>query len=1657
MNSETQGHMPARRTFTHTPRKGRRRARILGGDKLFGGIPVGPGHAGRQLRPLLGLLSVLLVCVGMTPLLFLNSCNHNNKENQATYPHIKNYLVENLDPSLVGQQVSENNPQARIPNGIQVLANTGSLINSEDVHDTGQLIYVRYTLADQREVRQDETLDSVWEDPEHAAQTVWSQSETVTNVYDVGLSDYYVAFIDNTKLNNAGVVLDAAFAEHNTHGEALEGIIFDKDTGIAYIPHSLYAADNSSENYHPISAQLLLSYDFEADRTTVIDVTYDNKRTDLSAVAERMPVSADGLDVTYTVPIVAEQDADKITLSNLAVYLGDSERPLALQEGINAKYDNNTGELELLGSALTVSSIRIEILPDDFSDTVIDAISSSTIAYAAESSSLGMWPYGKLNNLDISKLQEGMAVSYKAPVKYDYNHNHFADIPWAGQMFWKTVPYVYTSFENGSDDYSVGSSNWVFQQIKNGTSWETLKDHISSTPVSASPGDINFMFALPGDNSVGTDLGGLDWSGLISPIQGFQDNPKYDTWINTVAFCSHITQPDNHLTIDEAYNDSFGIVTMRVLKIEPHGNNPYVIIGFCSPQVSTQSGIAVIKFGIQSQGTLSLSKESAEISITQSNPLYSLGGAEYGVYSDSACTAKVGTIVTDEAGSGKLEGLTAGTYYIREDKAPAGFYPDDTVKEVQITAGNTTEETIHEQPGYDIAWNLIQKLDSQLGATAQGSATLAGAQFKISHYGTSNGDISGTPLRTWILESDNQGRVSFDTATFVDGEPYQTTSGQTALPLGTYAIQEIKPPEGYLLTDTSTHVAILESNESNTGVQWKNLNNWFMEASDSSMQGRGISDKVQRGSVKLTKIDKETGKSAPLGAATLEGTTFTITYEGSSPIVVEGKTLFQNDLVMTIATEPVSTDEGVIYQAQTAENVLPVGNYRIEEQSSGEGYVLGHYETSFEITPNNTEVELIPAENPVIRGGLQFNKVDGDSQQALSGIPFLIVAQSDADGDGIHEQHLALTDKNGLISTEVGEPSNKNDEALLQNEDGSWAVDESKLDPDAGIWFSGRTDLETIPHNDRSALPFDTYTVNELPCKTNEGKRLVSFSVVISQDGVLINRGTITNENGPALATELVASDSLLHTIPAQKVQLTDTVSYEGLERGVSYEIKGRLVRQATGEALLDSQGNEIVVTKTFTASLSTGSIDMSFELDATDLSGQSIVAYETLYRDGQPVAEHEDLNDENQTVSVPQIATKASVAGKKVSASTGEATIDDLVTCSNLVPGEHYQLHAYLVDAESGDMVLENEEAVTATQDFVAEAPNETHQMGLSLNGANVSGKTLVVMEQLSQNGRIVAAHEDPTSQDQSVSFASIGTTLVDAADSDHHITSHDEIQLIDTVSYEGLESGTPYTLKGHLVDGQTGNELVQEDGSPLIASIEFVADQPSGTVDVTFSLPAQALSNVEKIVAFEFLYDQEGRELANHASLDDTNQTVYLPSIGTTLEEASSNKHQVEATESVELIDTVVYRGLEPGRSYQLTGTLMDAKTGNVLQDYSGKPITAEISFTPESSDGSEQVHFTFNANNLAGTSAVAFEQLRTEGTLVASHEDLADKNQTVNFIKPSSGARESVPKTSDSTFFPYVFVLAGGALLSLGYLLRKRLSHEKGVSRRPTKRLK
>ena len=78
------------------------------------------------------------------------------------------------------------------------------------------------------------------------------------------------------------------------------------------------------------------------------------------------------------------------------------------------------------------------------------------------------------------------------------------------------------------------------------------------------------------------------------------------------------------------------------------------------------------------------------------------------------------------------------------------------------------------------------------------------------------------------------------------------------------------------------------------------------------------------------------------------------------------------------------------------------------------------------------------------------------------------------------------------------------------------------------------------------------------------------------------------------------------------------------------------------------------------------------------------------------------------------------------------------------------------------------------------------------------------------------------------------------------------------------------------------------------------------------------------------------------------------------------------------------------------------MDKSTGEKLL-IDGKEVTADTEFTPDKSDGTVDLTFTFNASCLAGKSVVAFESLHHEGVEVAVHADIEDDDQTVVIRKP------------------------------------------------------
>ena len=108
----------------------------------------------------------------------------------------------------------------------------------------------------------------------------------------------------------------------------------------------------------------------------------------------------------------------------------------------------------------------------------------------------------------------------------------------------------------------------------------------------------------------------------------------------------------------------------------------------------------------------------------------------------------------------------------------------------------------------------------------------------------------------------------------------------------------------------------------------------------------------------------------------------------------------------------------------------------------------------------------------------------------------------------------------------------------------------------------------------------------------------------------------------------------------------------------------------------------------------------------------------------------------------------------------------------------------------------------------------------------------------------------------------------------------------------------------------------------------------------------------------------------------------------------------------EQVTIVDHVDYKNLyTDGREYTVKGKLMDKETGEPLL-VDGQEVTAEKTFVPEKPDGTIPLSFTFKASALAGKTVVVFEDLLTDNIQVATHSDLTDEGQTVEFDDPKIG---------------------------------------------------
>ena len=806
-----------------------------------------------------------------------------------------------------------------------------------------------------------------------------------------------------------------------------------------------------------------------------------------------------------------------------------------------------------------------------------------------------------------------------------------------------------------------------------------------------------------------------------------------------------------------------------------------------------------------------------------------------------------------------------------------------------------------------------------------------------------------------------------------------------SLNAGTYYYKELTAPAGYALDSSVQSFTVTDGQ--NTAL---------------SVSDTPTNDPVR---ISINKVDSETGDKVQ-GGASLENAEFTVKYyagyynAGNLPANATRTWVIKTVKIGGVYvaglnnTCKVSGDDFYTNAAGTA--ILPLGTISIEETKAPEGYnlegaylqvggvgekITGKYVA--QITQNGNLASLkggntFKVSDKIKRGDFKLTKIDTDNQNRMSDIPFRVTNKATG------ESHIIKTDENGYFSSE----SSWN--AHSKNTNGGGAYD--------GLWFSS-ADGSAKVDDSVGAMPYGDYTLEELSCDNNKGKILYKGEFSIRRDKVTVDIGTIENHSEPTPVITTQASDAKTQyqiIKPSADTDIVDKVTITDTMAGREYTITGTLMDKETGEAITVN-GNPVTASQTFTSDGTKKVLDMHFTFDSSALGGKTVVVCEKLTYGDYVAATEEDMENKDQTIYFPEIHTTAtdSETADHLTLADSRAVITDTVTYTNLLKGETYTLSGVLMDKETGKELLVDGEPVTQEMAFTAGRASGTKKLKFEFDTTGLAGKSFVVYETLTLEDVEVAEHKDINDEGQTIHIPAAQTTATDDSSKINVSEAKKEISVTDTVAYRNLVPGKEYTVRGTAVDKETGEPLTDADGNELVSTAKFTAASADGSVDVKFTFDGTAMAG-HSVVFFENVYYTD-KLIAVHADIDDEAQTVHIPLIFTSVKDKDTDSHMSLAGSDVTLTDTVAYRNLVPGKTYTVSGTLMDQRTGKAVT-VNGKAVTSSADFTPDTADGETTVDFHFNAKGLDDTTVVVFEKMFYGKAEIAAHEDINDKGQTI-----------------------------------------------------------
>lgn len=231
----------------------------------------------------------------------------------------------------------------------------------------------------------------------------------------------------------------------------------------------------------------------------------------------------------------------------------------------------------------------------------------------------------------------------------------------------------------------------------------------------------------------------------------------------------------------------------------------------------------------------------------------------------------------------------------------------------------------------------------------------------------------------------------------------------------------------------------------------------------------------------------------------------------------------------------------------------------------------------------------------------------------------------------------------------------------------------------------------------------------------------------------------------------------------SEETVIVDVVTYDNLISEKSYILKGVIMDKSTGKAL-KINGKEVTAQKEFTSKKASGTVEMEFVLNTSELRGKSVVVFENLYYEGRLIGTHSDIKDDGQTVSFgePKLKTTAAEAktGNKEIMANGEVTIDDVIKYENLIQGQTYTVKGILMDKKTGKPLKISGKEVTAEKTFKAEKAEGAVTVSFTFDASKLQNKKVVVFETLYYAEKEIAAHADINDKAQTVTFTEKQTT---------------------------------------------------------------------------------------------------------------------------------------------------------------------------------------------------------------------------------------------------------------------------------------------------------